>query len=58
MAMSSASELKGIMDQLRVLQTLDERSMTLSVFTNFAYWRLGVAYQAFADVTRDTILID
>ena len=59
-AMSSASEIKGIMDQLRVLQMLDERSMTLSVSTNFAYWRLGVAYQAFADVSfaRDTILSD
>ena len=50
-AMSSASELKGIMDQLRILRTLDERYMTLSVATNFAYWRLGVAYQAFADVS-------
>jgi hypothetical protein len=48
-AMSSASEIKGNMDQLRVLQTLDERSMTLSVSTNFAYWRLGIPYQAFAD---------
>ena len=53
-AMSSASEIKGIMEQLRVLQTLDERSMTLSVSTNFAYWRLGVAYQAFADVSLYT----
>jgi hypothetical protein len=53
-AMSSASEIKGIMDQIRVLQTLDERSMTLSVSTNFAYWRLGVAYQAFADVSLYT----
>jgi hypothetical protein len=25
--------------------------VTLSVSTNFAYWRLGVAYQAFADVS-------
>jgi hypothetical protein len=50
-AMSPASEIKGITDQLRVLQTLDERYMTLSVSTNFAYWRLGVAYQAFADVS-------
>jgi hypothetical protein len=53
-AMSSASEIKGIMDQLRVLQTLDERSVTLSVSTNFAYWRLGVAYQAFGDVSLHT----
>jgi hypothetical protein len=50
-AMSTASEIKGIMDQIRVLQTLDQRYMTLSVSTNFAYWRLGVAYQAFADVS-------
>ena len=53
-AMSSASEVKGITNQLRVLQTLDERSTTLSVSTNFAYWRLGVAYQAFADVSLYT----
>jgi hypothetical protein len=52
--MSSASEIKGIVDQLRVLQNLDERYMTLSVSTNFAYWRLGVAYQAFADVSLYT----
>jgi hypothetical protein len=50
-AMSTASEIKGIMDQIRDLQTLDERYMTLSVSTNFAYWRFGVAYQAFADVS-------
>ncbi|GFZ44318.1 hypothetical protein JCM24511_02040 [Saitozyma sp. JCM 24511] len=50
--MSSASEIKGIRDQLRVLQTLDQRAMTLSVSTNFAYWRLGVAYQSFADRKR------
>jgi hypothetical protein len=50
-AMSTASEIKGIMDQIRVLQTLDQRYMTLSVSTNFAYWRFGVAYQAFADVS-------
>jgi hypothetical protein len=31
LTMSSASEMKGIMEQLRVLQTLDERSITLSV---------------------------
>ena len=53
-AMSSASEIKGIMDQISVLQTLDERYMALSVSTNFAYWRLGVAYQAFADVSLYT----
>jgi hypothetical protein len=45
---------KGIKDQLRVLQTLDEKSITLSVSTNFAYWRLGVAHQAFADVSLYT----
>jgi hypothetical protein len=55
-AMSTASEIKGIMDQIRDLQTLDERYMTLSVATNFAYWRLGVAYQAFADVSLYTTL--
>jgi hypothetical protein len=59
-AMSSASEIKGIMDQLMALETLDESYMTLTASTNFAYWRLGVAYQALADVSlyRDTILID
>jgi hypothetical protein len=36
------------------LQTLDERSRMLSVSTNFAYWRLGVANQAFSDVSLYT----
>jgi hypothetical protein len=54
LAMPSAGEIKGIMEQLKVLQTLDERSMTLSVSINFAYWRLGVAYQAFTDVSLYT----
>jgi hypothetical protein len=53
-AMSSASEINGILDQLRVLETLDESYMTLTASTNFAYWRLGVAYQAFADVSLYT----
>jgi hypothetical protein len=49
----STSEVKGIMEQLKVLRTLDERSIALSVTTNFAYWKLGVSYQAFAHVSGD-----
>jgi hypothetical protein len=52
----SVSEVKTIMDQLTVLRTLDERCTVLSVATNFAYWKLGVSYQAFADVSLPTIL--
>jgi hypothetical protein len=51
----SVSEVKAIMDQLTVLRTLDERSTALSVAINFAYWKLGVSYQAFADVSLPTI---
>jgi hypothetical protein len=47
----SVSEVKAIMEQLTVLRTLDERSTALSVAINFAYWKLGVSYQAFADVS-------
>jgi hypothetical protein len=49
----SVGEVKTIM---KVLRTLDERSTALSVATNFAYWKLGVSYQAFADVSLPTIL--
>jgi hypothetical protein len=51
----SVSEVKTIMQQLTVLRTLDERSTELSVATNFAYWKLGVSYQAFADVSLPTL---
>jgi hypothetical protein len=34
--MISMSEVKGVMEQLKVLRTLDERSIALSVTTNFA----------------------
>jgi hypothetical protein len=51
----SVSEVKAIMEQLTVLRTLDERSTALSVAINFAYWKLGVSYQAFADVSLPTI---
>jgi hypothetical protein len=62
-AMSSLIEVKGIVEQLSVLRTLDEQSTALSVSTNFAYWRLGVAYQAFPEVKfytsgNDGLLID
>jgi hypothetical protein len=49
----SSSEVKGIMEQLEVLRTLDERSIALSAAIKFAYWKLGVSYQAFAPVNGD-----
>jgi hypothetical protein len=39
----SVSEVKAIMEQLTVLRTLDERSTTLCVAINFAYWKLGLS---------------
>jgi hypothetical protein len=50
----SVSEVKAIMEQLTVLRTLDERSTALSGAINFAYWKLGFSYQAFADVSFPT----
>jgi hypothetical protein len=52
----SVGEIKGIVEQLKVLRILDERSTALSVAANCAYWKLGVSYQAFADVSLDTAL--
>jgi hypothetical protein len=48
----SVSDVAGIMEQLKVLRTLDERSTALSVAINLAHWKLGVSYQAFADDVR------
>jgi hypothetical protein len=49
-AIASAGSAAGILHRLRDLQALDERTHTLSIATNWAYWRLGACYQAFMDV--------
>lgn len=46
----SVGEVEAIMEQLTALRRRDERSTAFSVAINFAYWKLGVSSQAFADV--------
>jgi hypothetical protein len=50
-AIASAGSAAGILRRLRDLQALDETTHTLSIATNWAYWRLGACYQAFMDVS-------
>ncbi len=49
-AMASAGTAEGILYRFQDLQALEARSQTLSIATNWAYWRLGVSYQSFIDV--------
>jgi hypothetical protein len=51
-SMRSVSHAQGILESLRGLDKLDSRAMGLSVATNFAYWKLGMAYDAFCIVSR------
>jgi hypothetical protein len=48
---ASAGSAAGILPRLRDLQALGERTHTLSIATNWSYWRLGACYQAFVDVS-------
>jgi hypothetical protein len=50
-AIASAGSAAGILHRLRDLQDLDERTHTLSIATNWAYWRVGACYQAFMVVS-------
>jgi hypothetical protein len=50
-AITSVGSAAGILHRLRDLQALDERIHTLSMSTNWAYWRLAACYQAFMDVS-------
>ena len=40
----------AIIRELHCLQSLDSKAGKLSIATNWAYWRLGQAYQAFVEV--------
>jgi hypothetical protein len=49
-SMRSVSQAQGILEPLQRLDRLEDRTLGLSVATNFAYWRLGVNYERFCEV--------
>jgi hypothetical protein len=49
-SMRSVSQAQGILESLQGLDKLEDRTLGLSVATNFAYWRLGVNYERFCEV--------
>jgi hypothetical protein len=51
-SMRSLNHAQGILESLRGLDKLDNRAIGLSVATNFAYWKLGTAYEVFCEVSR------
>jgi hypothetical protein len=50
-SMRSVNHAQGILESLRGLDQLENRARGLSVATNFAYWKLGTAYEIFCEVS-------
>jgi hypothetical protein len=54
-SMRSFNHAQGILESLRGLDQLDSRVLGLSVATNFAYWKLGEAYETFCEVSQNSL---